>query len=347
MEERINLIEKYLKKKKEKKIMNLIIRDYDQSNFYIALVYNQKIEKYKVVFIPLDVVQDEYLDDYVCYQFMKVQLANFIIDNIREFSYLFVDKENRGRKNPDMDNYSIEINLYEDKKEHKLTATKYIPRDWMFLYEIIVLLFEHMPHIVNELCVELLAILNNSQVVEYQLSYNFDLYNGDFKEIFSDQTIEEGERLFDNKQVKFLEKVNDKYFAVVKEHIVIVEYNERKKILNLYCDCGCTTHRSHIYAVLLNIINNKFRSFYKVKFDDFTGKTAYYLCYGIDGDNIKVIHGSKEKLLEIDLFDQQRIQIMEDPTGYLEKTVVGKLEKIFSVEKAREIKKTIRCNMPK
>ena len=35
MDEKLKLIEKYLKKKKEHKIINLIIRNYEQSNFNI------------------------------------------------------------------------------------------------------------------------------------------------------------------------------------------------------------------------------------------------------------------------------------------------------------------------
>ena len=348
MDDKLKLIEKYQKKRKEKKVVDLIIRDYDQSNFYIALVYNERIEKYKVMFVPLDVVDGDNVEDYVCYQFIKVQMAKYIIDTMDEFNYLYLEKDFRERKNPNINNYYIEFNAYKEKKNYKFTATKYIPKDWLFLYEVIVLLFEHLPHIVSELCVELLKILNNnSDVVEYQLSYNFDIYNDDFEKIFTDQAITEGEKIFNNKQVKFIEKVNDKYFAIVKEHIVIVEYNERNKILNLYCDNPCSTHQGHLYAAILNILNNKFRSFYKVKFNDFNGKTAYYLCYGIDGDNIKVIHSNKERLMEIDLFRGGFMQILEDPTRYLEKSVLAKLEKMHSKEVVEKIAKNIRGQFPR
>ena len=45
-------VSKYLKKKKESVVVDLYIRDYNKTNFYIALVYNAKIEKFKVLFIP-------------------------------------------------------------------------------------------------------------------------------------------------------------------------------------------------------------------------------------------------------------------------------------------------------
>ena len=92
MDDKLKLIEKYQRKRKEKKVVELIIRDYDQSNFYIALVYNERIEKYKIMFIPLDVVDGDNVEDYVCYQFIKVQMAKYIIDTMEEFNYLYLEK---------------------------------------------------------------------------------------------------------------------------------------------------------------------------------------------------------------------------------------------------------------
>ena len=48
------VIKNYLRKKRESVIIDLIIRDYNKSNFYIALVFNSRIEKFKVLYIPLE-----------------------------------------------------------------------------------------------------------------------------------------------------------------------------------------------------------------------------------------------------------------------------------------------------
>lgn len=344
MDEKLKLIEKYLKKKKEHKIISLIIRNYEQSNFYMALVYNEKINKYKVMFIPMDVIDTEYLEDYVCYQFMNVRMADYVIDTIKDFEYMYLEKDFRERKNPNMDNYYIEVNLYKEKKEYKFTATKYLPKDWLFMYELIVLLFEHAPHIVNELCVDLLSILNNNLVIEYQSSYDIDIYNDDMKKIFSEDVIKEGNELFDSKQVKFLERVNSKYFAIVKDSIVVIEFNNNKKILNVCCNLET---ESYIYAAILSIKKESFRSFYKVRFDDYNSKSSYYLCYGIDGDNLKVIHGQEERLLHMELFKEGRLKILEDNNSYLEKNCIAKLEKLYSKEEVKEIKKNMKGNLPK
>lgn len=65
MTDKIKLaVSKYLKKKKERVIIDLVISDYNKSNFYVGLVFNSKIEKFKVLFIPIDVVDNNYLSFY-------------------------------------------------------------------------------------------------------------------------------------------------------------------------------------------------------------------------------------------------------------------------------------------
>ena len=91
-------------------------------------------------------------------------------------------------------------------------------------------LFEHIPNIMNELCVELLAVLNNStSKIEYNSSLIFDLFNDNIENLFQENSVIDGKRYYDDNKVTFLEKVNGKYFAIVNDYIVIVDYNENKK----------------------------------------------------------------------------------------------------------------------
>ena len=80
---KINLIKKMLKKKKELPIIELKIKDYNNSNFYLSLLYNQRIEKFKVLYIPLDVVEDTKIEEYCCYQFMEVKSVIYIMEEIK------------------------------------------------------------------------------------------------------------------------------------------------------------------------------------------------------------------------------------------------------------------------
>lgn len=338
MENKIRLIEKYLKKKKEKKILSLIVKNYDKVNFYMALVYNFKIKKYKMLFVPLDIMDGNNIEDFVCYQFVKVQYADYLLDIIRDYKYLYNDLDFRNKKNLNIDNYYIEINLYSLDDEYKFCATRYIPKEWDFLYEAIILLFDYLPHVVNELCTEILSVLNKSLVVDYQLSYDFDLYKDDYNNIFDEDVISIGEKLYKDKKVKYLENVNNKFYGIVEDSIVIVEYNSRKKILNLYCNGD--VDKSKIYAVLLGIIDEKFNKFYKVIINK-DSNVSYYLCYGVVDNCIKVIYGSDEKLLDIKMFKDGTLQILEDNKGKLEKAVIEKLGDIYSKKEVDEISKNI------
>ena len=84
MDNSILVIQKYLKKKKERVLLDLYIRDYNKSNFYIALVFNKRIEKFKVLFIPLDVCENKYIEDYICYQFIDISSVNYILNTIND-----------------------------------------------------------------------------------------------------------------------------------------------------------------------------------------------------------------------------------------------------------------------
>ena len=53
-------------------------------------------------------------------------------------------------------------------KETFFEATKYIPKDWLFFFEIIVILFEHAPNIVNELCKDLLTLFQEKKEPEIE-----------------------------------------------------------------------------------------------------------------------------------------------------------------------------------
>ena len=65
-DKKLNLIKRVLKKKKELPIIELKIKDYNNSNFYLSLLYNQRIENFKVLYIPLDNIEDTKIKEYCC-----------------------------------------------------------------------------------------------------------------------------------------------------------------------------------------------------------------------------------------------------------------------------------------
>lgn len=317
MDNSILVIQKYLKKKKERVLLDLYIRDYNKSNFYIALVFNKRIEKFKVLFVPLDVCENKYIDDYVCYQFIDISSVNYILNTINDNDELIRNDIFRNKINKYINSYYIEINTHINKRDYKFVTTRYIPSEWLFMFDVIVTLFERIPSFMNELCREILAVFSNSnEAIDYKYSIDFDLVNDDFSTLLFDTS--------EVHEVLFLEFIGGKYFAIVNNVLVVVEYNPRK-ILNLYCS---SDDDSYIYSVLVAIRNKSYKKFYKLmvvddKHDFEVGVAEYYLCYGLEKDKFLIISGDKLETLDKRLYEDGLIKILDSDLELDEK--LGKI----------------------
>lgn len=317
MDNSVLVIQKYLKKKKERVLLDLYIRDYNKSNFYIALVFNKRIEKFKVLFVPLDVCENKYIDDYVCYQFIDISSVNYILNTINDNDKLIRNDIFRNKINKYINSYYIEINTHINKRDYKFVTTRYIPSEWLFMFDVIVTLFERIPSFMNELCREILAVFSNSnEAIDYKYSIDFDLVNDDFSTLLFDTS--------EVHEVLFLEFIGGKYFAIVNNVLVVVEYNPRK-ILNLYCS---SDDDSYIYSVLVAIRNKSYKKFYKLmvvddKHDFEVGVAEYYLCYGLEKDKFLIISGDKLGTLDKSLYEDGLIKILDSDLELDEK--LGKI----------------------
>ena len=311
------MIVKYLKKEKEKVILDLIIKDYNKANFYIALVFNSKIEKFKVLFIPIDVVSNS-IEEYVCYQFINVNLVNYILEVLHNDKERYKDDTIRNKLNPNISSYYIEINTYIGKDSYTFKTTKYLPKEWVFFYEVLLILFEHVPRVMNELCCEILAVLDDRKdIILYQKSLEFNLFYGDIKKEFG---------CFELLSVEYLEKVNNLYFAIIDEELVIAQYDSGSTVLNLYCtndDCS-----KYFYSFLWAVRTNVNKEFYKLMvvddIKDFDKKHAtikYYLCYGVKNKCFKIIEGSDKGLLPITKYYDGLVKIVGKNKEKLEEII--------------------------
>lgn len=317
MDNSILVIQKYLKKKKERVLLDLYIRDYNKSNFYIALVFNKRIEKFKVLFVPLDVCENKYIEEYICYQFIDISSVNYILNTINDNDKLIRNDIFRNKINKYINSYYIEINTHINKRDYKFVTTRYIPSEWLFMFDVIVTLFERIPSFMNELCREILAVFSNSnEAIDYKYSIDFDLVNDDFSTLLFDTS--------EVHEVLFLEFIGGKYFAIVNNVLVVVEYNPRK-ILNLYCS---SDDDSYIYSVLVAIRNKSYKKFYKLmvvddKHDFEVGVAEYYLCYGLEKDKFLIISGDKLETLDKRLYEDGLIKILDSDLELDEK--LGKI----------------------
>lgn len=332
----LNIIKKTLKKKKETIILDLYIKDYDKSNFYFAVVFNKKIEKFKVLYVPIDAIDCESnIEEYFCYQFIFIHTVNYLLETINSIDN---SEMNLIRDNSEMNSYYIEINTNVDSKESKYTFTQFIDKDFKFLFEIIVTLFEHLPNIVNELCSKILSEFNdNSEKFKYTGSYDFDFENNKLEDLFDEKVIKNCKYKFTD--IEFLEGVGERYYSIINDKIIIIDFSKFNNLINIsspnYYSLG-----EEVYIIMKAIFDKIEKRFYRLmvandKQDFLEDRANYYLCYGVEDDFFKVVNSNNEKL-ELDLLKKERVKIL-NPDRELEEKLKSYLSEKYEDKLVDEI----------
>ena len=117
--------------------------------------------------------------------------------------------------------------------------------------------------------------------------------------------------------LSFLEKVNGKYYAIIENHLLIIEYNDSSKILNIFCDNKDLVYSSYTYQVLKAIKENNEKPFFKVKIIEENEKYNY-LCLGVEKQKLLVIKNNKLSTISLSKKKKQEIIILEDNTNTLQ-----------------------------
>ena len=304
-------IQKYLKRKKEKVIVDFYIRKYNRKNFYIALVYSKKVDLYKILYIPVDLVEGK-IDEYACYQFIDIINVEYIL-GLLTGAKKFPNKVDVSNKKTDLYNIEINMNLLKDKYEFK--ATQFIPRDWPFLFDLLATVFGYLPHIISWLCEDMLTLFkDSSEELSYQEILEVQLLRDEDEKI---DKLFPG-KLLDFKNISFLESINNKFYAIISGHIVIIDYN-KSGIIGAYCDCD--DYADYVHTVIYAIREEIERPFSKVKLVDreLPSIARFYLCYGANSKNLKVISKGEELLLSKDLYDEGLLTFTSDENNFEEK----------------------------
>ena len=305
-------IQSILKKKKESIVYDLYVKDYEKSNFYIALVFHKKIEKFKVLFVPLDAVMDiNHLEDYFCYQFVFISTVNYLLELIHEAEKDY--KESCYQKIiPTLNSYYLEMHTYVGGESHTYQFSRYIDKEFSFLFESIVVLFEHCPNIMNELCQKILLEFQSlSDAIPFQYSFDFDLMKDSYRKIFSEESLRPIE-------VSYLERVGNRYYAFLSSKIVILEYLSSKKLLNIYCPFSSLGEE--IYSVIQRIREEKFSDFYHLRRvqDTHSSLDDYYFCCGVGEDGLLVLDRCDIFTISYRDIMEKKVQIMNGDTFLFE-----------------------------
>ena len=319
--DKINLIKKYYKK--EKIFLELSLLNYEGYNIYIILNYNKKHDCYKLRWFDLSLIVDSDIDKYMSCSSISNNIINVIEDDFSSFTYSSIYLEDIVE---DKDIVTLKVNVstgVDDIVDIKFK--KYLPKTLGHLIDLFVFIFSNMSKKYEDFLDILMAkITDSTSKYDYKEEIYFDLFRDDIDKLFDYLIVQRGKRYYSESKVNFLEKFDDRYFAVVdgtEKYVIVIKYDEKLKKMHVYCSCPCEFYCKHMYAVILAIRNKEFNKFYKIiysspdknlleKITDF----KYFLCVGIYKKKFIIVnnHGVIEYLPMFDEIGRYNWEILED-----------------------------------
>lgn len=259
---KLEYIEKYYKD--DTLFFAAYLNNYNKFNIYIRIDYIEKYKCYKLRWFDLDFVKTSKISVFESSEYIEDGVV-LEIENICRKLEIDTKSNYWGKEN--------NVGIYIDAKcknndEVKVKFYKYIPDNYGPLYEIMSIIFEILPKKLIPFFNEIgYAFGEEANVFEYEKQFRLDLFNGKLEKVFDIRNIVRGTRYFEDEKVLFLEKVDDRYFAVVNGeelYVVIIKYDEVSHDMQVYCSCDDNSFCGHIYAVILAIRAKRFNSFYKI-----------------------------------------------------------------------------------
>jgi len=320
LENKINIIRNYFKK--TNLFLEICLLNYETYNIYIRIDYYKKLNIYKLSWFDLDIIKYDNIQKYMGSEYISGKVINEIID-------ILMDKDNYFCE--ECEENVVILNYYVDEGI-SYRFKRFIPKELFFLSEVFILIFDHLPRKLDNFLYELHAeMMGTRSKYEYHDSFIFDLFKDSLEDIFDKRIIDRGKKYYEEERVEFLEKIDDKYYAIVKgveKYLIVIKYDENTKEIRLYCTCPCEFFCKHIYAVIKCIREGKFRNFYKVlyvnKRDNLLENvinSKHLLCSGVNGDCLEIINKYGEIEL-VFLFDENgdiNFKILEDDGSLLSK----------------------------
>ena len=339
IEDKLNLIKKHFKK--AKLLLDIEMFNYEGCNIYIRLDYFKKERVHKVSWIDLNLLSNKNVKPYINSEYISSKYLENIAYSINNNNL-----SNINYTDLDVRDGLVKLNLYfnEGKKRSAINISfhRYIPSELPFVFDVFANVFDNLPYKLEMFLKILAAKLNGEEErYDHEKSFKFNLLKDDLNFGFKKEELRKGRRCYAAQKVTFLEKINGKYYAVVKEkdnHAVIINYDKEHNETTLYCSCPCEFHCKHEYAVILAIRNKEFNEFYKVAYDidtqNIMEKIAgfkYFLCAGINDGKLILLnnYGNIEYAPLLNENGKTLWKIIEDDKKY---TLKKEMEKIIKKE---------------
>lgn len=310
------LVKKYFKKLKTELFAELFLENYNKRNIYIRIDFFKKARVYKLSFIDLEHIESN--DIGVWINSCNVEPNSiFLIESI--FNSLKVKNSVTNDSS-----YRVTINANIKNPLH-LEFNRFLPLDLYSLTDFFIVVFNNCPKKYEGFFFELISlIIGNSNEFTYNDEIKFDIMKTNLKNLFIDEDIENGNKYYKEGLIKFLEKIENKYYAIiegVETYVVIIEYLEKEKIMKVYSNCPCNFYCKHVAAIIIAIRDNYEKRFYKLTYNSkknsFLEKLIHYkffLCIGIQNEGLRIL--SKEGNIEIaplkDINNECHWSVIED-----------------------------------
>ena len=318
---KISLIKKYYKK--YPLFLELSLLNYEGYNLYICINKMSKTGDYRLSWFDLDELQTKDIEKHLSCQYIPLDTINLINDI---FSKYIVNSKYKDKLLTNENTVILKANIKTQTDDNiDVSFKKYLPKSLSHLYDLFIFIFNNMPEKYRVFLYELLAQLTGTtEKYEYKKEFNFDLFKGDIDKLFSYQICQRGKTYYEESKVKFLEKIDNRYFAVVEgteKYLTIIKYNEEEKNTQVYCTCPCEFYCKHMYAVILAIRNEKFNRFYKIMYKnpdkslfDRVMDFNYFLCLGVVEQNLEIInnYGEFELVPILDANNRYNWEVLED-----------------------------------
>ena len=326
---KVNLVDKYLNKKKFKKLLTMKLENFNEEYLYIGIVYHLKSKTFKVFFIDIYKMENNNIEDWfninLIYPNDVDYLKNIIV--INGISNNYTDKDDIDSK--------ITINSYITNYKYnkrEFIFKRYIPKCWDFLDEVVYILMNSLP---KRLFYIYQIMIEKLLKPELNYLFAFDLKKDNLEYLFNDDNILKGINLYNNNKVLYLESINKVYYGIVEEkinYLTKVIYDNNIKEIQLSCSCGSNHFCHHLYATLQSIKNNNIKRYYKVIKKDKNKKNIlekinnleYFLCIGIYNNNLIIIEN--DSLIGIPINKYFDYEIIEDDD---KKTLENKIKKLL------------------
>lgn len=312
-------INDYLVKRGHELVASIYLNEYNGNNIYIRFDYIRKLSIYKIVWVDLNFFDEKDVGTYINIQMVTKFLAIRIME-----TFAAITKDGGCELDDTIRGDRVEILTYFAGAQKEFIFDRFMPIEWSFLIDPLALVFSYLPRSMEVFLNEILARFDGRvEYYNYLKPVKFNLLKDDMDHLFKKHVITRGKNLYEDGLVKFLEKFEDSYYAVVEsdneKHLVTLKSVDEDYV-KMTCNCKCDFYCKHIYAAILALRDKKFNNFYKVKYKgreesllEMITEGHFHLSCGFDDDRILLV-STEGNIMPADIVQNGKVvfEVLED-----------------------------------